>query len=182
MLGAYRLFMADRDTQGFKIRLIHKCLGGHLGTAGTVDSRIYRAEDGASSVTTAGFSRSALTAGNGFRGWSAGPAHLGNVRSSGPYGVSDRPATHARFQRFMRPVTASDQTINLIEAESVANNTTQDRYLPIVINLETTGLLDEQTASIIKTLIFEENLTVFRHVNNFLAKYINSEELAFNLS
>jgi hypothetical protein len=31
-------------------------------------------------------------------------------------------------------------------------------------------------------LIFEENLTVFRHINNFLAKYITSEELAFNLT
>jgi hypothetical protein len=144
MLGAYRLFMADRDTQGFKIRLIHKCLGGHLGTAGTSGNQGLAApEDAASSVTTAGFSRGAFP---GFRGWSAGPGQGFNVRSQGAYGVSDRPSTHARFQRFIRPVTASDDptTVNqrqLLDVDSLHD--TQDRYLPIAINFETTGLLDE---------------------------------------
>ena len=35
IMGAYRLYLNDRDQQAFKMRTIHKFLGGHLGTAGT---------------------------------------------------------------------------------------------------------------------------------------------------
>ena len=35
-----------------------------------------------------------------------------------------------------------------------------DRYMPIIMDLEHKVLLDEQTASVIKTLVLEENIDV----------------------
>jgi len=35
---------------------------------------------------------------------------------------------------------------------------TQDRYLPIIINLEAADMLDEHTATLLKSLILEENV------------------------
>ena len=57
----------------------------------------------------------------------------------------------------------------------------QDRYLPVILELESKGLLDEQTASLLKTLILEENVEVYRVINSFLAKAINDRELSFRL-
>jgi hypothetical protein len=37
--------------------------------------------------------------------------------------------------------------------------------------------LDEQTANIVKTLILEENVEVFRHINSYIAKAIDEQEL-----
>ena len=60
MLGAYRLYLTDRDLEAFKMRIIHKYLGGHLGTAGPNTNNLTRsAEERQSSITTAGFNRSA---------------------------------------------------------------------------------------------------------------------------
>ena len=57
----------------------------------------------------------------------------------------------------------------------------QDRYLPIIINLEQMNLLDDQTANIVKTLILEENIDVFRHINSYIAKAIDEQELVSHL-
>jgi hypothetical protein len=54
-MGAYRLYLNDRDAQAFKMRTIHKFLGGHLGTAGTNSNIALSVEDRPSSITTAGF-------------------------------------------------------------------------------------------------------------------------------
>jgi hypothetical protein len=63
-----------------------------------------------------------------------------------------------------------------------ASSTSQDRYLPVVLDLETKGLLnDEQTASLLKTLVLEENFEVFRVINSYLAKAISERELSFRL-
>jgi hypothetical protein len=62
-----------------------------------------------------------------------------------------------------------------------SNLTSQDRFLPIVINLEQQEMLDVQVSSIIKTLILEENLEVFRLINSFLARMIDEAELCGGL-
>jgi hypothetical protein len=60
ILGAYRLYLTDRDMEGFKARIIHKVLGGHLGTAGNnMTNLTLSGEERQSSMTTAGFNRSA---------------------------------------------------------------------------------------------------------------------------
>ena len=43
------------------------------------------------------------------------------------------------------------------------------------------GLLDEQVVGLIKTLILEENVDVFRVINMYLARALNDRELAFEL-
>jgi hypothetical protein len=53
------------------------------------------------------------------------------------------------------------------------NQSTQDRYLPIIINLEASNMLDEQTSSLLKTLILEENVAIFRLINGFIARAID---------
>jgi EAL domain-containing protein (putative c-di-GMP-specific phosphodiesterase class I) len=57
----------------------------------------------------------------------------------------------------------------------------QDRYLPIIINLESSNLLDEQTSTLLKTLILEENLDIFRLINSFIARAIDEQELCAKL-
>ncbi len=51
----------------------------------------------------------------------------------------------------------------------------------MVLELEQKGLLDEQTASLLKTLILEENVEVFRVINSYIAKIISDRELSFKL-
>ena len=58
-MGAYRLYQTDRDIEGFKARIIHKILNGNLGTAGNNTNLTLSAEERQSSMTTAGFNRSA---------------------------------------------------------------------------------------------------------------------------
>lgn len=41
------------------------------------------------------------------------------------------------------------------------------------MDLENKGLIDEQTASFLKTLLLEENIEVFKIINMYLAKVIN---------
>lgn len=50
------------------------------------------------------------------------------------------------------------------------------------MELETKHMLDEQTASLLKTLILEENVEVFRVINSYIAKAISDRELGFKLS
>jgi len=47
------------------------------------------------------------------------------------------------------------------------NPSQQDRYLYTVLDIERKGLIDEKTASIIKTLILEENIDVYQKLNEF---------------
>jgi hypothetical protein len=55
--------------------------------------------------------------------------------------------------------------------------------LPVILELENKGLLnDEQTASLLKTLVLEENFEVFRVINSYLAKAISDRELSFRLT
>ena len=53
--------------------------------------------------------------------------------------------------------------------------------MPIIINLETSNLLDEQTSDLLKTLILEENLDVFRLINSYIARAIDEQELCARL-
>ncbi len=48
----------------------------------------------------------------------------------------------------------------------------------MVLELEAKSMLDEQTASLIKTLVLEENVEVFRVINSHLAKAITDRELS----
>ena len=50
------------------------------------------------------------------------------------------------------------------------------------MELEGKNLLEEQTGSLLKTLILEENLEVFRVINSYIAKAISDRELSFKLS
>jgi len=59
---------------------------------------------------------------------------------------------------------------------------TQERFLPIVIDLEQKRLVDEQTGSLLKTLILEENVEVFRVINSYMARALNEHELAHKLT
>lgn len=49
------------------------------------------------------------------------------------------------------------------------------------MNLESAGLLDDQTAAIVKSLILEESLDVYRIINIYLGKVIDEGELALRL-
>ena len=69
-MGAYRLYQTDGDAEGFKARIIHKVLNGNLATAGNLTQS---AEERQSSMTTAGFNRSADYLSRFSRG-STGPA------------------------------------------------------------------------------------------------------------
>ena len=51
----------------------------------------------------------------------------------------------------------------------------------MVLELEAKGMLDEQTASLLKTLILEENVEVCRVINSYWAKTISDRELSFKL-
>lgn len=50
------------------------------------------------------------------------------------------------------------------------------------MDLEVKSLLDEQTSSVLKTLILEENVDIFRVINSYLAFVINEKELSFKLT
>ena len=55
--------------------------------------------------------------------------------------------------------------------------------MPVILELEAKGLLnDEQTSSLLKTLVLEENFDVFRVINSYLAKAISDRELSFKLT
>lgn len=43
-------------------------------------------------------------------------------------------------------------------------------------------MIDEQTGSLLKTLILEENLEVFRVINSYIAKAVSDRELSFKLT
>lgn len=77
-MGAYRLFLQDGDTEGFKARVIHKA---HLGTAGANSNNLTGSlEERQSSMTTAGFNRSADYLSRFSRG-STGQIHQQNIFS-----------------------------------------------------------------------------------------------------
>ena len=166
-MGAYRLYTTDRDLEGFKARIIHKLLGGHLG------SETLSAEERPSSMTTAGFNRSAdylSRFSRGSIGTGGAGAHPSALQQQ--YGGQSQ----NRFQRFVRPTTRERG-----EEGQTASQSTQDRYLPIIINLEASNLLDEQTSSLLKTLILEENVAIFRLINGFIARAIDEQELCAKL-
>ena len=81
-----------------------------------------------------------------------------------------RPGTNASnnrssFNRFNRP-EGMDKDLGL-------DSTTHDRYLPVIINLESQNMLDEYTAGQLKTLILEDNVEVCRIINGFLARLMD---------
>lgn len=51
-----------------------------------------------------------------------------------------------------------------------------------VHNIESKGLINEKTASIIKTLILEENIDVYRKFNEYSAHQYSDHELGFKLT
>jgi len=62
------------------------------------------------------------------------------------------------------------------------NGNYSDRYMPIIIDLEQKGLLDEQTASLIKTLVLEENVDVQQVLNIYINRVITDVELGYKLA
>jgi hypothetical protein len=49
------------------------------------------------------------------------------------------------------------------------------------MNLEGANLLDEPTSTLLKTLILDENLEIFRILNNYIARVIDEHELCQKL-
>jgi len=108
ILGAYRLFMTDHDAESFKARVIHKVLGGHPGTAGNNTNLALSAEERQSSMTTAGFNRSADYLSRFSRGSNAPYPYQ---QQYGEMHGGARPATNAtinRFRRNLRPATGDE--------------------------------------------------------------------------
>lgn len=54
--------------------------------------------------------------------------------------------------------------------------------MPIIIDLEQKQLLDEQSATIIKTLVLEENVDVQQVLNTYINRMIKDVELAYKLA
>ena len=57
--------------------------------------------------------------------------------------------------------------------------TSHDRYMPIVLELEHKGLLNEVTSSLLKTLILEENVEIQRVLDAYSG--LNDRQLSFKL-
>ena len=95
-----------------------------------------------------------------------------------------RPPTNAnntRMQRLARPI-ARDRPDDMPNSSYMQyHNSTQDRYLPIIINLESSNMLDEPTATLLKQLILEENVEIFRLINSHIARAIDEHELCQKL-
>mmetsp|Transcript_2351 Transcript_2351/g.3543 ORF Transcript_2351/g.3543 Transcript_2351/m.3543 type:complete len:209 (+) Transcript_2351:501-1127(+) len=111
IMGAYRLYLTDHDLESFKARVIHKVLGGHLGTAGNNTNMTLSAEERQSSMTTAGFNRSADYLSRFSRGSTTG-------QQNPPFMRPSTNATNSRYQRIMRPTTAEDNQGFVIENQS----------------------------------------------------------------
>jgi hypothetical protein len=54
--------------------------------------------------------------------------------------------------------------------------------MPVIIELENKSLLDEQTSGLLKTLILEENVEIFKAINSYLAKAVSDRELSYRLT
>lgn len=95
-----------------------------------------------------------------------------------------RPPTNAnntRMQRLARPV-ARDRPDEMTNPSFMQyHSNTQDRYLPIIISLESSNMLDEPTATLLKQLILEENVEIFRLINSHIARAIDEHELCQKL-
>lgn len=152
IMHLYRIYAPDKDFEGFKARVIH------LGSRN--NSEYGMQEDRPSSMTTAGFNRSVDYLSRFSHG------------SSGMYG--------SRVNQFRPPTNNRIGRPETREKDSEYGMPT-DRYLPIIINLEHQNFLNEQTASIIKNFILEENVEVFRLINSYIAKIIDDHELCSKL-
>jgi hypothetical protein len=51
-----------------------------------------------------------------------------------------------------------------------------------ILELERKGMIDDHIGSIIKTLILEENIDIYRVINQHLAHVISEKELSFKLN
>jgi len=140
VMHMYRIYIPNKDFEGFKARVIHLAMRNHSE---------YRmsGEDRPSSMTTAGFHRSADYLSRFSRGSSAmyGQRQMRNTRVT-------RPETHDNNSEY---------------------GMTTDRYLPIIINLENHNMLDETTSAIIKNMILDENHEIFRVINEYIAQMVD---------
>jgi len=98
-MGAYRLYLTDQDLEGFKARVIHKVLGGQFGTAGNNTNMTLSAEERQSSMTTAGFNRSADYMSRFSRGSTGQNQYNQYTQGTGSVNMM-RPSTNATNNRF----------------------------------------------------------------------------------
>jgi hypothetical protein len=112
-------------------------------------------------MTTAGFNRSADYLSRFSRA------------SSAMYGGS-------RVNQF-KPLTTNNRVNRPMGENNSEYGLSTDRYLPIIINLENQGLIDDHSSSAIKNMILEENVEVFRLINGFIAKMYDDQELCGKL-
>lgn len=193
VMGAYRLYLADRDVEGFKARVIHKLLGGQNASGGNLTNMTQSAEERQSSITTAGFNRSADylsrfsrgSTGAGPQGPYAAPQAAILQHQQQSFNQQLRPPTHAAYSRFTRAERPAERgRVEDITSSAYVptQQSTQDRYLPVIINLECSNMLDEQTATMLKHLILEENVQIFRLINSHIARAIDEHELCQQLN
>ena len=57
-----------------------------------------------------------------------------------------------------------------------------DSYMSIIADLEQKQLLNDDTSSIIKQLILDENVDIQRVLNSYIARIITDKELSFKLT
>ncbi|CDW71526.1 UNKNOWN [Stylonychia lemnae] len=156
IIGAYQLYLVDGDIESFKARVIHRV--------------ITPPSDYSSSATTAQFN------------WTAS-------RQSTSGGFRPQTREHSRMrggnlggasQQVQQNLTSSHHSTQ--NPPQVTQPAAQDRYLPVILELENKGMVDEQCASLLKTLVLEENVEVFRVINSYIAKNISDRELGFKLA
>ena len=93
---------------------------------------------------------------------------------------SSSAATTAMFRSVERSSTR-DNRARGASANRANQVLTTDRFLPVINNLEMQGMMDEQTGSLLKTLILEENIEVFKLINSYLASAITENILSAKL-
>jgi hypothetical protein len=117
IMGAYQLFLVDGDSEGFKARIIHRALSPQLiSSGGNNVTDLY-----CSSATTAQHN------------WT-------NSRTSTAGGF--RPATRENSR--LRNLNLHSSLLSQPQVPHYNSMPTQDRYLPVILELESKGLLNDE--------------------------------------
>lgn len=77
-----------------------------------------------------------------------------------------------------RPLTSE----NAARSRTKEISSVQERLIQMTAEIERKGLLNEHSASLIKSLILEENADVFRVMSSYESDYYDEQELSFKLT
>lgn len=100
-----------------------------------------------------------------------------------------QPRDYLMFDSNGTPLTSSSTSTAGFQYPATAlggsrrrQNLNHEKYIMSVSDLEKKGLIDDHVGSIIKTLILEENIDVYRIINQQFAKLVSEKELSFKLT